>query len=93
MARIFKIYCRECNSPAVIARSERLHPDLYSLYCVCKNPECGHTWKAEYVYNHSLRSTKLDRDALVNYLISKLPRTELQQLSENINKQLGLELK
>lgn len=90
MARIFKIYCRECKSPAIIQRTDRLHPNLYDLYCVCKNPECGHTWKAQYNFSHSLRPTQLDRDELVKYLISKMPKTELEQLGRDIEQQLKL---
>lgn len=90
MARMFKVFCRECNSPAIIQRSDRIHADLYSLYCVCKNPNCGHTWKAEYTYTHSLRSSKLDKDTIVNYLLSKLPLPELKQLSQTIDRQIAL---
>lgn len=90
MARIFKVFCRECKKAGIIQRTDRIHDDLYSLYCVCKNPECGHTWKAEYTYTHSLRASKLDKDAIVNYLLSKLPLTELKQLSRTIDRQIAL---
>ncbi len=41
------IYCAHCKSPATVRNSFFLSPLLRRLFCVCRNPLCGHTFVAE----------------------------------------------
>ncbi len=40
------VRCAHCKGPAIIRDSFFLSPLLRQLRCVCRDPECGHTFVA-----------------------------------------------
>lgn len=89
MARALKQFCKICSSPAIVTKTERTHFEFSTIYCQCQNPHCGHTWASNIIFSHTLKKSKLDENGFVQYLISKLPKSEL----ENIKNAIIAELK
>lgn len=49
-----RIYCRVCESKAVITKTNRLSIDAVDLYCCCN--ECGHRFVWTGGYKHSINN-------------------------------------
>jgi len=41
------IPCPHCHAPSYIRTSEMVTPTSKDLFCLCMNPDCGFTWKAQ----------------------------------------------
>lgn len=88
MSRKFIIYCRECGSRAIISKTIREHNDFYAVHCRCKNPECGHGWVANFEYAHTTKASKSTINGLLDNLIQRLPKIELENIMKSLSKQL-----
>lgn len=58
------LVCPKCDVQAFIRRSERVTPTVTQMVCHCTNSACGHTWRADIVFVHSLVPGNLDRPDL-----------------------------
>lgn len=85
MARRPTQFCRECNSEAIILKTERIHRDSGRLYCRCKNPHCGHEFVMNLDYSHTTKASKLTEKGLLHYFIEKLPAAEREELKKILN--------
>ena len=56
--------CPKCDTQAFIRRSDRLTPTVTQMDCHCTNTACGHTWRADIVFVHSLVTGNIDRPDL-----------------------------
>lgn len=90
MARQFKQICKICHSNAIITKTERIHSEIATIYCQCKNPLCGHSWAADVIFSHTLTQSKLEEQGVVQYLLKKLPREELKKLHQTIQLELQI---
>lgn len=89
MSRQLKQICKVCHSPAIVTKTERVHSEISTLYCKCKNPNCGHSWASDLIYSHTLTKSKLDENGVIQYLLKKLPREELEKINEVIQQELN----
>lgn len=89
-----KIICKHCGDRAVITKNDRQTVEYSRLYCICKNPACGHSWVADIQFSHTLKESRLTKEGVLNYLLDNLPFDSLKSLKLAIekaeNKQLGL---
>lgn len=58
------VNCPKCEQPAFIRRSERVTPTVTQMTCHCTNSGCGHTYRADIVFVHSLVEGNVDRPDL-----------------------------
>lgn len=58
------LICPKCEVHAFIRRSERVTPTVTQMHCHCTNSACGHTWRADIVFVHSLAPGNIDRPDL-----------------------------
>jgi len=58
------IVCPKCEAPAFIRRSERQTEKVKHLTCHCTNSACGHIFKMELVFVHTLVPGNIDRPDL-----------------------------
>lgn len=90
MARQFKQFCKICSSPAIIYKTERVHTEISTIYCRCKNPNCGHRWASDVIFSHTLQASKFEENGIIQHLISKLPKEELEKMHKVIQQELNL---
>lgn len=55
-----RVTCIKCKEPAVIRTSREMSATLRQLYCICQNPECGHTFVMDLAFSHTLSPSALD---------------------------------
>ena len=55
-----KIRCDRCGSTARIESSVEISASFKTLYCSCRNPECGHTFVMNLEFSHTLSPSALD---------------------------------
>lgn len=55
-----RIRCPRCNGKAIIRSSKELSPTLKQLYCLCGDPECGHSFVMDLAFSHTLSPSALD---------------------------------
>jgi len=58
------LQCAKCDAPAVIRRSDRPSPVVTQLIGICTDAACGHTFRADIVFVHSLSPGTIDRPDL-----------------------------
>lgn len=63
-ARRFGMRCPHCKTPGDIRTSAEEAPTLRILYFNCRNPACGHTWRASLVYDFGLSPSAIPDPAL-----------------------------
>lgn len=90
MARQLKQFCKVCQSPAIVTKTERIHSEISTIYCTCKNPNCGHSWASDIIFSHSLKESKLNEVGVIQYLLNKLPKSELQKINQAIQLELQI---
>jgi hypothetical protein len=79
-----QINCIECEGRAIIRGSNKLHIKMSQLYCICKNPHCGHTFVMDLSFSHTLSpSANQARDVVVS-MLRALPEAERQLLIANL---------
>ncbi|RRV08113.1 transcriptional regulator [Pseudomonas sp. v388] len=90
-----RVYCTACNSKGKISSSREQTKGFTKLYCLCLNPECGHTWVAHLTFSHSLNAPvrRLDTlevdDRLLDQLRDMTP-AQKQQLIAQLGQQPGI---
>ena len=55
-----RIRCDRCESLARIESSSEISPTYKKRYCMCRNPECGHTRVMDLSCSHTLSPSALD---------------------------------
>lgn len=58
------LLCPKCNAPAFIRRSERVTETVTQMTCHCTDSACGHTYRSDIVFVHSLVEGNIDRPDL-----------------------------
>jgi hypothetical protein len=58
------LLCPKCSQPAFVRRSERMSEQTTQMVCICTNAGCGHTYRADIVFVHSLVEGNIDRPDL-----------------------------
>lgn len=56
--------CPKCDVQSFIRRSERITPQVTQMTCHCTNSGCGHVFRADIVFVHSLVPGNIDRTDL-----------------------------
>ncbi|KNH02635.1 hypothetical protein J121_419 [Qipengyuania citrea LAMA 915] len=56
--------CPKCDAPAFIRRSERMSEQTTQMTCHCTDSGCGHIFRADIVFVHSLVEGNIDRPDL-----------------------------
>lgn len=55
-----RVTCIRCKGPALIRTSREMSETLRQLYCICRDPECGHTFVMDLSFSHTLSPSALD---------------------------------
>lgn len=58
------LHCAKCDAPAFIRRSQRMTEKVTQLTAHCTDSACGHTFRADIVFVHSLVEGNIDRPDL-----------------------------
>lgn len=58
------LVCPKCEQPAFVRRSERMTPTVTQMVCHCTNSACGHTFRADIAFVHSLVEGNIERPDL-----------------------------
>ncbi|MBA4766092.1 MAG: ogr/Delta-like zinc finger family protein [Porphyrobacter sp.] len=58
------VHCPKCDAPAFIRRSDRPSPTVAQLWVHCSDSACGHTWRADIVFVHTLSPGTIERPDL-----------------------------
>ncbi len=56
--------CPHCDEPGIIRSSEMVTPLHRDFYFTCSNPRCGHSWKAQMSFVHTISQPSQPRDGL-----------------------------
>ncbi len=56
--------CPKCDAPAFIRRSERMSETVTQMTCHCTDSACGHIFRADIVFVHTLVEGNIDRPDL-----------------------------
>ena len=75
-ARRFGMRCPHCRTPGDIRTSVEEAPTLRLVYFSCRNPSCGHTWRASLVYDFGLSPSAIPDPAL-ELPIRAVPRRDV----------------
>lgn len=65
--------CPHCDAPGIIRSSELVTPLHRDFYFTCSNPKCGHSWKAQLSFVHTISLPSQQREGL--QLPVRTPRT------------------
>lgn len=58
------LLCPKCDAPAFIRRSERITETTTQMTCHCTDSACGHVYRADIVFVHTLVEGNIDRPDL-----------------------------
>lgn len=67
--RTFTVVCPDCESKAIISKTNRKHKMLADVYCTCSNPECGHRFVANVTFSHTLCPSALTHGQMIQSLL------------------------
>ncbi|MEB3457147.1 ogr/Delta-like zinc finger family protein [Pasteurella multocida] len=87
MARTLDIYCKVCNSKAIVTRTERIHSDFSKSYCSCKNKACGHKFVINVEFSHTTKTSLLTKDALIETLLANSSPQDRQRYKRILEEQ------
>jgi hypothetical protein len=62
--RKHELSCPHCLSQGDRRSSRELTPTFREIYYVCRNPACGHSWKASLTYDYGLSPSAIPDPAL-----------------------------
>lgn len=79
-----QIDCIECGGKSIIRCSKNLDVKMRQLYCMCKNPECGHTFVMDLCFSHTLSPSRRQAENLVVNFLRALPEPERQLMLAQI---------
>ena len=54
-----RIYCSRCGQKAIIRTSKQLG-GTRKLYCLCGDPQCGHSFVMDLSFSHTISPSALD---------------------------------
>jgi hypothetical protein len=57
-------HCPHCQSPGIIRTSAPVTILVRDIYFLCTNPECGHSWKAQLSFLHTISQPATPRAGL-----------------------------
>lgn len=75
-----QVKCTECQHKAIISSRNELDPKVADLYCICRNPECGHSFVMKLTYSHTLSPSGFQARQLAVELLRGLPPAEQMDL-------------
>ncbi|WP_394027184.1 Ogr/Delta-like zinc finger protein [Desulfovibrio falkowii] len=75
-----RIYCPRCEAKAIIRTSKELSATMRQLYCLCGDPQCGHTFVMDLTFSHTLSPSALDLPDQIRRDIRKKSAIEQVQL-------------
>ena len=75
-----RIYCPRCEAKAIIRTSKELSATMRQLYCLCGEPQCGHTFVMDLTFSHTLSPSALDLPDQIRRDIRKKSALEQVQL-------------
>ncbi|VVT07215.1 ogr/Delta-like zinc finger family protein [Erythrobacter sp. EC-HK427] len=58
------VNCPKCDAPAFVRRSDRVTETTTQLVCHCTDSGCGHTYRADIVFVHTLVEGNIERPDL-----------------------------
>ncbi|MBC8946378.1 MULTISPECIES: ogr/Delta-like zinc finger family protein [Xenorhabdus] len=70
--RVLKIICPECGAKAAISKTNRKHPEIADLYCMCSDIECGYRFVMNLIFSHTLSPSAKTGDKLLQTVINNL---------------------
>ncbi|WP_237387924.1 ogr/Delta-like zinc finger family protein [Xenorhabdus sp. Sc-CR9] len=70
--RVLKIICPECGAKATVSKTNRKHPEISDLYCVCADIECGYRFVMNLTFSHTLSPSAKTGDKLLRTVINNL---------------------
>lgn len=56
--------CAKCDAPGFIRRSERITEQTTQMLVHCTDTGCGHTWRADIVFVHTIVEGNIERPDL-----------------------------
>ena len=82
--RVLKTYCPDCGSLATIQKTdwtdETDHKSA-SLYCACRDVECGHTFVLNLTYSHTLSPSAAKGGRLIRELVNQMRPDQQRQFA------------
>ena len=78
-----RVQCIKCGSVGRIESSSQEGETVKKLYCICKNPECGHSWAEELVFSHTISPSALDLPEQLRQKLQHAPPAEQIKLFSN----------
>lgn len=82
------VICPHCESAANVTKTFKDHPQIYSIYCKCKNENCKYRFVLSLSVIRTLVLSSLEINRMVQDLVSSTPNaahSELAQTLSNIN--------
>ena len=79
-----RITCTRCDQVAVIRTSREMSQAVKQLYCVCQNPECGHTFVMDLTFSHTLSPSAFDLPEAVRAGIQQKSPVEIISLFDGL---------
>ncbi len=79
-----QVKCTECNSKAIISSRNELDPKVADLYCICRNPHCGHSFVMKLTYSHTLSPSSFQARRMATDIFRGLPKSEQLELLQQL---------
>jgi hypothetical protein len=76
-ARRFGMRCPHCRTPGDIRTSVEEGATIRLIYFSCRNPACGHAWRASLIYDYGLSPSAIPDPALADLRMRPIPRSEV----------------
>ncbi|MGH1374413.1 MAG: ogr/Delta-like zinc finger family protein [Cellvibrionaceae bacterium] len=75
-----RVNCPECHGVAIVSSRKEQDPKVVDLYCSCKDPMCGATFKSTLAFSHIISPSANSSKRLVLDLLKNMPKHEQQDL-------------
>ena len=70
-----------CGSKALISSRHEKDIKVVDLYCICKDPHCGHTFVSTLSFSHTLSPSTNQSKTMMLDLLRNMPDDEFKALS------------
>ncbi|AXF78294.1 transcriptional regulator [Erwinia tracheiphila] len=77
--------CQNCGQRAIIKKTERIHPHLYTLYCSCTDTDCQQKFAAQFSFIKTQVPGATASSRLIHDLIKYIPNGEYQGIIDALN--------
>ncbi|MCK1789634.1 ogr/Delta-like zinc finger family protein [Pseudomonas violetae] len=81
-----RVTCK-CGNKGLIRDSKKHSPDFVTLYCLCLDVACAHSWVAHLTFSHTVSPSAQTYERMLLDRLRDLPREKQRELFEQLGSQ------